>query len=247
MIPAIRSEFRKLLTVRSTYITVAFALVLEGIFAFWANGYKVDPKALAAPNFLQSQIVDAVSALGLIGAIVTVLLMTYEYRFNTITYTLTVTNRRLKVLLAKVIVATCFALVFTVIMATISPLAAMLGAHINGLTISPQNIAYSAIAWKVLFYGWGFGMAGLLIAALVRNQIGAIAALLLLPGLVEQLLGLLLKSNSIYLPFSALDTVAHTGTGSHVLTSASAALVFLCYLVVGWIVAAVLFVRRDAN
>jgi ABC-type transport system involved in multi-copper enzyme maturation permease subunit len=173
--------------------------------------------------------------------------MTYEYRFNTITYTLTATNHRLKVLASKVIVATCFALVFTTIMAALSPLAVLLGLSFQDAHLAPQFIAYSEIVWRVLFYGWGFGMAGLLIAALIRNQIGAIAGLLLLPGLVEQLLGLLLKSNAIYLPFSALDAVVHPGTGSHVLTSISAALVFLCYLVVGWIVAVVLFLRRDAN
>lgn len=245
MIPAIKSEFRKLLTVRSTYGVLLFALVVEGIFAFWANGYKADPKALAAPDFLQTQTLEAVSALGLIGSIVTVLLMTYEYRHNTITYTLTAANSRAKVLVAKTIAASCFALCFTAVMAALTPLAVLLGTSIKGLTLAPQTIAYGDVVWRMLFYGWGFGMTGLLLGALIRSQIGAIASLLLLPGVVEQLLSLLLKSNSKYLPFTSLDAVIHPL--DNVLTSTTGALVFCIYLAVGWLVAFVLFVRRDAN
>lgn len=245
MIPAIKSEFRKLLTVRSTYVVLLFALLIVGLFAFWANGYKVDPKALVTPDFLQSQTIDGISALGLIGAIVTVLLLTYEYRYNTITYALTSTNQRAKVLAAKVIVASCFALLFTAIMAALVPLAIWLGTSLRGLTIAPQVFAYSDVAWRLLFYGWGFGMTGLLLAALIRSQIGAIASLLLLPGVVEQLFGLLLKSNSKYLPFTSLDAVIHPL--DNVLSSAKGAVVFSIYLVVGWLIAFILFVRRDAN
>jgi ABC-type transport system involved in multi-copper enzyme maturation permease subunit len=247
MIPAIKSEFRKLLTVRSTYAIIAFALVLEGMFAFWANGVKADPKALLDSHFLQGQAIEAIGALGLIGAFVTVLLMTYEYRYNTITYTLTTTNRRIKVLTAKIIVASCFALVFSAVMAALSPLAVLLGTGLQGAHLAPQSISYAEVAWKVLFYGWGFGMAGLLIGALVRNQIAAIAGLLLIPGLIEQLLSFVLKNNQIYLPFRSIDAVIHPGVGSHVLTSANGAVVFSCYLVAGWIVALILFQKRDAN
>lgn len=247
MIAELKSEFRKLLTVRSTYFVFAIAFALELIFAFWANGYKVDPKALVVPTFLQSQIVEAVSALGLIGAITGVLLVTHEYRYNTIMYTLTTTNRWAKVLSAKIVVITCYALIFTVIMAALSPLLARLGIALHGYHMSPQEFHLGSIVWRVLFYGWGFAMAGLLLSVLIRNQIGSIAALLLFPGLIEQLLGLVLKNNSIYLPFSALDAVLHPGSGSHVLTTASAAGVVMIYLAVGWLVAFVLFMRRDAN
>jgi hypothetical protein len=65
----------------------------------------------------------------------------------------------------------------------------------------------------------------------------------LIPGTVEQLLGLLLKKNQVYLPFSALGAVLEHNQISYV----RAATVVGLYVVVGWIVAWVLFLRRDAN
>jgi ABC-2 type transport system permease protein len=247
MIAELKAEFLKLTRTRSTYIVIALALALEGIFAFWANGYKVDHRALLSPLFLQNQAVDAVGALGLIGAFAGVLLVTHEYRYNTIMYSLTATNRRFKVLLAKFVVVTVFALLFTVVMATLSPLLARLGITLQGAHIVPQHFYFGDFVWKILFYGWGFAMAGLVIGFIARNQIASFAALLLVPGLVEQLLGLVLKENKIYLPFSSLDAVLHPGTGSHVLTSKSGAAVYLMYLVFAWLIAAFLFHKRDAN
>jgi hypothetical protein len=87
----------------------------------------------------------------------------------------------------------------------------------------------------------------MLIALLLRNQIASFAAILLLPGLVEHLLGMVLKKNAVYLPFSALDAVIHPGTGSHVLSIAGAASVFGAYIVAATLVAVLLFHRRDAN
>ena len=247
MMPELKAEFRKLVRTRSTYGVLAFALVLEGIFAFWANGFKVDKAQLLSHSFLQTQITEAVSALGIIGAFVAVLLVTQEYRYNTIMYTLTSANRRWKVLAAKFVVVTVYALLFTVFMAALSPLLSRIGIALQGATLSPQHVYFADIAWRVLFYGWGFSMAGLLIALLLRNQIASFAALLLLPGLLEQLLGMILKQNAIYLPFSALDSVLHPSSGSHVLTTASAAVVYMVYLAVAGLAASILFHKRDAN
>jgi ABC-type transport system involved in multi-copper enzyme maturation permease subunit len=122
MMSELKSEFLKLTRTRSTYGVLAFALVLEGIFAFWANGFKANPLQLHSSSFLQSQISDAISALGLIGAFAAVLLVTQEYRYNTIMYTLTTANRRWKVLAAKFLVITGYAVLFTLFMGALSPL-----------------------------------------------------------------------------------------------------------------------------
>jgi ABC-type transport system involved in multi-copper enzyme maturation permease subunit len=244
MLAAIKAEFRKLLTTRSTYFIFIFAFILELIFAFWANGYKVSPTMPQTPFFLQSQIMDAVSALALIGAFVGVLLVTHEYRYNTIMYTLTASNSRAKVLAAKIIVATAYALVFTVVMAALAPLLSYIGLSLHGYTLGPQTFYFASFVPHVLFYGWGFVMMGVLLSVLIRSQIGAFAALLLLPGLVEQLLTLVLKSNAVYLPFSAMNAVLHFDPR---LSSGEAVGVFMIYLVVGWLIAFILFKKRDAN
>jgi hypothetical protein len=95
-------------------------------------------------------------------------------------------------------------------------------------------------------------MAGLLLALLTRNQVASIVALFVVPDLAEQLLGLLLKHNTVYLPFSSLNQVISTGGDRNMATSsnlspAKAAGVYCIYLAVGWFVAWLLFIKRDAN
>jgi hypothetical protein len=95
-------------------------------------------------------------------------------------------------------------------------------------------------------------MAGLLLALLTRNQVASIVALFVVPDLAEQLLGLLLKHNTVYLPFSSLNQVINTGGDRNMATSsnlspAKAAGVYCIYLAVGWFVAWLLFIKRDAN
>lgn len=248
MIAALKAELRKLLTVRSTYIVTALAVALVVFFAFYIQGFRADHAALISPDFLASQVTGAMNAVAVFGAIVAVLLMSHEYRYNTIMYTLTAANSRSKVLLAKVLAVTAYALVFTIIMSLLSPLLAYLGAQAHGLQLVHQTLHFGDLAWRVLFYGWGEAMAGLLIAVLMRNQVGAIVSLFIVPNVVEQLLSLLLKKNTVYLPFSALGQVVHAGdarVGS--LAPGRAAAVFGLYLVAGWIIAWILFVRRDAN
>lgn len=248
MTPALKAEFRKLFTVRSTYIFIGLAVLFVIFFAFYIEGYKLSAADLHDPHLLTKDITGALSSLPMVfGAIVAILLMTHEYRYNTIMYTLTSSNSRSKVLLAKLLVISGFALLFTLLIGVLSPLMSYLGVLAHGHTLVPQTIDYGSIIWRGLFYGWAYLSAGLVLAVLIRNQIGAIVSLFVIPTF-EQVLGLLLKTNTVYLPFTSLNAVL-TGPdpkqGS--ITYAHAAEVFLIYLVVGWIVAWILFLRRDVN
>jgi ABC-type transport system involved in multi-copper enzyme maturation permease subunit len=243
MITSIKAEFRKVLTIRSTYMIMLFCLIMIGLFAFYGQGLKFEGQVVP-PTYLQQQIGDAVNALALFIALVGVLLMTHEYRYNTIMYTLTASNSRNKTLLAKIITTSIVSLVMVSIFAVLSPLAAALGLTIKGLDIPAQTFYFKDLIWHVLLYGWGFAMAGLLIAILVRNQIGVIVTLLLFPTSIEPLLGLVLKGNDHYLPFLALGAVINHNDQ---MSAERGAIVFLTYLVVGWIIGWILFLRRDAN
>ncbi|HUS25960.1 MAG TPA: ABC transporter permease [Nevskiaceae bacterium] len=242
MIPAIKAEFRKLFTVRSTYITALLAFGLMVFFAFYVEGYKA-AATVNDPHKLMGEVTSAVGVVSILATITVLLLMAHEYRYNTIMYTLTASNSRTKILLAKIIAASTFAIGFTLLAGVLSPLLAYLGIQAKGLTLVPQEFYYWDLLWRCLFYGWGFAMFGLLLATLARNQVAAIAALFVLPSTIEPLLGLLLKKNAIYLPIGSLSSVMEHNQISYV----RAALVFSGYLVVGWIVAWLLFIRRDAN
>jgi ABC-2 type transport system permease protein len=249
MITNLKAEFRKVFSVRSTYIILAFVLILEIVFAFWSSGWRIDAHDLHNPATLTNDITSAVSAVSVFVALIAALLMTHEYRYNTIMYSLTLSKSRTRVLIAKILVISLVAVAFTVVVGALSPLLSVLGAHMNHLKFAPQTLHYGTLLWHSLFFGWGYAMAGLLIAALIRNQIGAIVALFLAPDTIEGILSLLLKKNTAYLPFSSLHAVIGQGMGQylHVITPARSAAVFMVYLVIGWIIAWVLFVRRDAN
>jgi ABC-2 type transport system permease protein len=247
MIPAIKAEFRKIFTVRSTYMYLGAVVLLLLFFGFFISGWKIDSSDLHNPATLVGDVFGAVSVTSIFVGLITILLMTHEYRYNTILHTLTLSNRRSKVLLAKVLVVSALAIVFTLIVGVLSPLLAVWGLHAHHLKLVHQHIPYLNTLWRSLFYGWGYAMFALLIAVLIRNQIGSIVTLLIVPGTVEALIGLVLKKNVVYLPFSALSTVVGNGQYSNSITVVHAAMVFAAYLVGGGAIGWVLFLRRDAN
>lgn len=248
MINALKAEYRKIFTVRSTYVMLLLTLAALLLLAFFANGIKIDNGDLHNPLTLTNDITAAIGALAIFPALIALLLFTHEYRHNTILYTLTESNSRSRVLLAKIIVLSVFSLIYTLIVCALSPLLANLGIHAHSLHLVHQSIHYGNLLWRVIMFGWGYTMVGLLVAVLIRNQIGAIVTLFILPETVEGLLGLLLKKNAVYLPFNSLHVLVSQGLSSSLanVSDLTAMLVFLTYLVIGWVVAWVLFLKRDA-
>lgn len=243
MMNSIKSEFRKLLTIRSTYIIMGLAALLILLIAGFAEGYRGTQESLQNPTVLINGAKSSIALAAIFSAIVAILFFTHEYRYNTIIYTLTASKSRTQTLLAKVVVISCFALVVSLFAAALWPLMINVGAQLHGLSIAPQSIAYGDLLRYGLFYGWAFTMFGLLFAAIIRNQVGSIVAIFVLPGTLEGLVGLLLKENSRYLPFNALNSITMPGP----ISSSRGVLVVLIYLVVGWLIAWQLFLRRDAN
>ncbi len=243
MIPAIKAEFRKVITVRSTYFILIACLAIEVLFAFYGSGYKAPPAELRNPGMLASQVTAAVSFLAVILSLVGVLLVTHEYRYNTILYSFTSARRRTSVFFAKFLVISIFATVFTLIFGFLSPVLAALGVQLSGHTLVPQAIPYADLLWRAVFVGWGFSVLAFILAVIIRAQIGAAISIFLIPSTLEPLLGLVLKTNQMYLPFSASNGVLMQGKLSY----GDAALVASGYMVFGMVVAWLLFLRRDSN
>lgn len=246
MIGTIRAEFRKLFTVRSTYVLIGLGIVFVIFYAFYIQGYRLTGADLQNSHLFSQDVTNAITSLPLVfGAIVAILLMAHEYRYNTIMYALTSSNSRSKVLAAKFIIITVLGLVLALIVGYLAPLMSYLGVHAHGHVLVPQMIDYGSLLWRGLFYGWGYLSLALLLAAIVRNQIAAIVSIFVIPTF-EAVLSLLLKHNAVYLPFTALGGVLSTPTEGSI-TYARAALVSVIWLVFGWLVAWILFLRRDAN
>jgi len=251
MIPMFKAELRKIYSVRSTYFILLLGLIAMLIFAFWVEGIKAGTNGAPVTSHtkLANLLLDAVSNMAFWGGLVAMLSLTHEYRYNIITYTLTASRSRSRSLLAKIMAVSAFAVFFTVFLVVFSTALMYLGLSIKGLHLVHQELHLSLL-WRLLFIGWGQIMMALLVASLIRQQVGAIVGYLVIPTVIEQLLGLLLKDNRIYLPFTALQEIGHfTGGGEihHPLSPGHAAFVVGIYLVIGWFIAWILFLRRDAT
>ncbi len=90
-------------------------------------------------------------------------------------------------------------------------------------------------------------MYAFILLIVLRNQIGAIVTFLLVPLIGENILSALLKNNTKYLPFNAVQSIADPGSLGNHTTSGHAAVTMLVYVAIGLLVSLVLFTRRDAN
>ena len=247
MIPELKAEFKKVFTIRSTYIIFAIMIALSIFFGFYIGGWHSDKLELMDPLMIYKVAQQSIDFLAIFPALIGLLLFTHEFRYNTVTYSLTLSNNRSKVFAAKLIVVTILSLVSAAVILTISPLLADWGIHAHGLNMVHQSFYFKAIIWKGLAYGWAYAMAGFAIAALIRNQIGAIVVLFVVPGTVERLLSLLLKNNVVYLPFSSFHAMLGSGLeGTTVtITAIDALYVGLGYIIFSLAISWILFVRRD--
>ncbi len=245
MMQALKSEYRKLFTVRSTYVIVGLITLFMVIFAFYAQGVKAEYAVeYALTTHVSSAIINGTNIVGVFAALIGLLLFTHEYRYNTIVYTLAASNSRLKPLAAKFIAGSSVAIVLTLAFGMLIPVFIYLGTRVAGLELAAQDVPYLSLLWKCLLVSWANMMYALLIASLIRNQVGVVAAYFLIPSTVEGLLSIVLKDNTVYLPFSVLSEIT---SRSPTLSAGVAAAVVMAYVVAGSVAAAYLFFRRDAN
>lgn len=246
MIAAIHSEIRKLTTIYATYIWSALALLISGFICFYGIGYK--HAASFGSGSMQEAIFTAVSIAGTFIGIVAILLICHEYRYNTISYTLTISNLRLKVLVAKLIAVTLYAALMALIIVGTSALLVSLGVRAGGGVVPSQDMSVYSVLWKSLAYIVGGSWMGLVFGFLFRNMVFTIVFYFMLPTTIELALHNLLKVSSNYLPDMLQNQILGIGGPQPGVYSPLASLgMYAAYLAGIWIVAAILFIKRDAN
>jgi ABC-type transport system involved in multi-copper enzyme maturation permease subunit len=244
MIAALKSELRKLWTVRSTYYLFGASLLIACvILGLWAFGYKDAGRATTEHNALLASLYWAVNIAGIFLSFVAILLVGHEYRYNTIMYSLTITNQRFKVFFAKWLAMLGFSLGFAVLSQLLNFVLFRVGQAWHGVHAVTQHVPAWSFAWRAVATVWGDITYAFIVAMLVRSLIGAIAIVLILPSTLENLLALLLHGNIKYLPYTALGRLTDTAS-----TDSLTPLLTVCtYVVVGLLLACLLFQRRDAN
>ena len=307
MLRQLKSELRKLFSVRSTYILLSIAFVLVGLFAYFGTSGETYDKAvcdstgevLYTRNYvderlktasaeeicggevtaatettkdlskerLLSGMQEAVPIVVTFVSIILVLFVAHEFRYNTINYTLTISNSRSKVLLAKLIIAIVFTLLTTLLAVGVSMAVAFAAIGIKDLNLPAQDYNWLYVTFRHLVYALGYTLFSVGVAVLVRNLTVAVAAAFILPTL-DGIAGFLLSTRHIeptkVLPFSALDRFGNValdvtaGTADvgerfanasamYPATAFGALAVFAVYLVGLWLITWFLFLKRDAS
>lgn len=244
----LKSEIRKLLTVRSTYVATILAFLFIAFMALYVDGIRNignSPAGLGTPHAFDD-IVTKIANISIITSLVAILYMAHEYRYNTITYTLTASNSRTKSLLAKMLVVIAYCIFFSLVAFVIGILMLRLGLASRGATLAPQEFDAFYQIGRLIFYTAGNALVSLLFVVLFRNLALSIFMLFFAPSTIEGLLGLLLKENAKYLPFTSLGQVMYSANDAP-LSPGKAMMIFSIYLAAGWIITWYLFLRRDAN
>lgn len=248
---SLRSEFKKLLTVRSTYFTTAFVLALTLFISIFVYGYK-EARPAADPLFVADLLYQVLGLVAMAGVILSILLVAHEYRYNTITYTFTLSRRRLSVLLSKVIVMFSYTAVVAAAMLIIAYLGGKFGISLHHAVLAPQHFNVGEAIAQYFAYTWGYVLSGIILAVIIRGLVGSFVAYFLIPT-AESILSLIIKGNTKYLPFRALDATAaipnqqNIDMGLTTLSHMTAFIVTCAYLGFFGLIAVILFVKRDAN
>ena len=246
MFNSVRAEFRKLYSVRSTYVLTAVILALAVVLiGFWIYGYKNAGHTELNVDVIREMLYNAAAPAGLFAGIIAILAFGHEYRYNTILYGLTNVNHRTKLFFGKLVALLIFGVVLCSVVMGLGIAAFYLGQNLNHVTALKQTMPDAAFIGRLFATMLGFISFGFVIAALLRSLVGAIVVFLMLPTLAEQLLTLLLKDNIKYLPFTALGNVASTSPGG--LNATQSLWVVIGYVVGAGLLAYILFLRRDAN
>lgn len=254
MIPTLKAEFKKLLTVRSTYIWTGIMLVITMFLSTYVYGYRMSGQALTSTTFLYDAMYLSIGFFGMAATILAILLVTHEYRYRTIEYTLTASNSRLKVLAAKTTVMFTYALLGGLLVSLVSYLGLSLGLSFKDVTMVAQDFPVLDVAGKLGVYLAAYTLVGLVFGLIFRSVIIAIVAYFVIPS-IEGIASMIIKGGvTKYLPFSAFDAtaasptiVATAGSDVQILTQGAAIVTSLVYMAVFATIAAVLFIRRDAN
>lgn len=258
---ALRSEWTKIRSVRSTYWSLAAAVIFSIGFAALSSGvdaHRYQKYSVAKRHRLLVQDgVDAVSqtmsgvAIGQIAiAVLGALVISSEYRNRMIRTTLTALPRRGRMLAAKVIAYGGLALVAAEFITFVSFFAGIAFYRGVGFDVALSDPGVlRAVAGTGIYMALA-GICGLGLGLIIRHSAGAITAsigfLLVLPALSQALPSPWDTRIGKFLPYSIGDQAAHPQQVSDHLGAVTGLVMLAIYaaalLAIGW----ALLQRRDA-
>lgn len=244
----IRAELVKLRTTRTFWWSVAAALAfvpLSVALAITGTGNGVVDSLDSTKGF--RNVFAAASSGGVIVMLIGLLLMTGEYRFNTVTSTFLITPDRRRVVGAKIAAAGLVGLAIALVASLLTVAIALpwlssrhvdLASHVTDIGV----VLLGGIAATVIS-----GMVGVGIGALVTNQTVAVTVTLVWIFVVEAMAVSFAPGAGRWLPGGAAGAMSGSSTYSNLLPAWAAALVFVGYGIAFAAAGSRFVLRRDVT
>lgn len=207
MISTLRSEWIKLRTIRMNWVLVAialaFPLIVSALFVAFSEAGSFDGGDIF--RLLSFTAVVTTMLLGVVGATT----ITGEFGFNTIRPTFAATPKRLRVILAKMLVVIVVGIVTMtlVVVAGLGLCTAIASARDVEVDLGAVEALVPACVGLVAF-GTILTVFGLALGSILRSTPVAVAALILWPLLVESIVSVILSAVGIdnasrWMPYGA--------------------------------------------
>ena len=255
MTTALRAEMRKLTTTQVLTWLIVLAVGLCILIASLGSGFSGDPDTTSDERPLELLLNFSLGFPWLIAAILGVIGITGEYRHLTVTPTFLSVPRRGTVVTAKLLTYLVTGLIIGAlcIAATIAIAAPWLSA--KGFSIDLGSESTIRIIIGGIIASGIYGVVGVGLGALLRNQVAAVVGLVIYLFVVEPILSAIPKVQEAYpyLPGGAASALVQTsdpnaqGTGYELLDPWVGGIVLLAYGLLFAILGSLLTVRRDVT
>lgn len=235
----LRSEFLKLVSVRTTWFLLVGMVLLEGLAAGLIAAL-VPEEDLAGRDL--SSLFGGTGLMTVLVFTLGALLSTNEYRHGTANSTFLITPQRERVIAAKLVVGFVAGIVFALEYIAVN---AGLGLSI----LSSRDVPVDADTAVDIYTGVGIGMVltclfGVALGAVLRNQVVTVVVGLVL-FFVLRGVALLLGDVGAYFPWESLASLQGGGDEDFLLSQPEGGLVFGAYCVVLTIAGVMLTRRRE--
>jgi ABC-2 type transport system permease protein len=241
----IRVELRKLATIRGPAVIAAAASALVIVFAVFAvttagegDAPPLGPETL--PGFLRSP----AQLLGFVALLLGVIAMAGEWTHRTVTRTFLLTPARRRVVMAKMLTGVLVGVGISVLALTLGLLVVLPVLVAKGIALSAVASAEAALA--TIGISALYGLMGVALGVLTRNQTVALVAALLWNLVLENIVPILARAPQLYawLPGGAADAVIGRER-SGLLDPIGGGLLLAAYAAVLAVAGTLLVMRRD--
>jgi ABC-2 type transport system permease protein len=244
MWPAVKAELIKVTTTRGApgLLLGAAGVAALGAFSTITSGEAAN---LSGAMHDQQYYLLASINLGLFALIAGTRIFTDEFRYGSIVQTLLLTPNRPRVVATKAITGGAFGAALVG-----AAHAVMLGVALVLLQMREVDVRWTAqdvtASAGLVAAGALWGVLGVAIGAMVRNQVAAIVGGVVWVLVVENLGAGFLGDAAPYLPGQSAHALAHVSAiGGDLVEPATGLLLLATYAAVATLVAAVIMVRRD--